>query len=172
MENERPRIAPIAVRYGIITGIIMIIYTLILYFTDQFMNKMLASLSFLILIGGIIMAFREYKRQDQGFMTYGQGLSLGMLTSVVAGVLVSIFQYIYMKFIDDTIMQRVMDNQMEEMEKMGMSEEEIERGMEMASKFTSTEMVLVSGPLSYLIGGLLISLVVAAFMRNARPEFE
>lgn len=172
MENSNDRVAPVAVRYGLITGMIMLIYTLMLYMTDMFMNKTLAYLSFLILIGGIVMAYREYKTRNQGFMSYGKGLSLAILLSVIAGLMVSVFQYLYMKFIDDTIMKKVMDNQLEEYEKSGMSEEQIDRVVEMSEKWAIPEMVLVSGPLSYLIAGLLIGLVVAAFMRNARPEFE
>ena len=59
---------------------VSVIYSLILYITEQ-IYQYLARLwfSFIILIVGIVMAHKHFKNENGGFMTYGQGLSIGSL---------------------------------------------------------------------------------------------
>jgi hypothetical protein len=83
-----------------------------------------------------------------------------------------LFSYIYIKFVDSTMMTKIIEMQRLELEKRNMSDEEIEQAIEMSSSFTTPEMILVMSIIGFFFTGFLISLVVAAAMRNARPEFE
>ena len=173
METTQPKISSIALRYGLIAGLLVIIYALILQFTDLYMSKTLSYVNYLFVLGAIIMAYRDFKSQNQGFMTYGQGLGLGTLTAGITGVLSGIFSYIYIKFIDDTMLGKIADMQREELDKnASMTEEEIEKAIEMSASFTTPEMIMVFSIIGFVFFGFLMSLVVAAAMRNARPEFE
>ena len=173
METTQPKISAIALRYGLIAGLLVIIYALILQFTDLYMSKALSYVNYLFVLIAIILAYREFKSQDQGHMTYAQGLGLGTLTAGIAGVLSGIFSYIYIKFIDDSMLGKIAEMQREELEKSsGMSDEEIERALEMSASFTTPEMIMVFSIIGFVFFGFLISLVVAAAMRNPRPEFE
>jgi hypothetical protein len=173
MNEQKPvTVTSTAVRYGLIVGLICVIYSFILAMTDNSMNRMLSSISYLFIIGGMVMAFKYYKEHNQGFMSYGQGLGLGTLMSLIAGILTSIFMYIYAKFIDTGLMDRAMEMQRVEMENKGMDEAQIDRAMEMASKFSGPEMILIGGTIGFAIIGFIIALIVAAIMKNKRPEFE
>ena len=172
--NEKPvTVWSTALRYGLIVGLISVIYSLILSLTDNSMNRALSSISYLFIIGGMVMAFKYFKEHNGGFMRYGQGLGIGTLMSLIAGFITSLFMYIYVKFIDTTLMDRAMEMQRAQMEEAGtMSDEEIEMAIEMGSKFSTPELAFVSAIIGLIIVGFLMSLVIAAAMRNPRPEFE
>lgn len=171
--NEKPvTVGNTALRYGLIVGLVCVIYSLILSLTDNSMNRALSSVSYLFIIGGMVMAFKYFKEHNGGFMRYGQGLGIGTLMSLIAGFITSVFMYIYVKFIDTTMMDRAMEMQRVELEKQGMDDAQIDQAMEMASSFTGPEMVLVGGTVGFLIIGFIIALIVSAIMKHTRPEFE
>ena len=172
MYTEEPKKMPIALRYGLMAGLLIIIYSLILQFADMTMSK-IGMFSYVFLLLAIILAYRDYKKNNEGYMSYAQGLGLGTLTAMVAGVLSGIFTYINIKFIDTGLMDRAMEMQRAQMEEAGnLSDEEIEMAIEMGSKFSTPELAFVSAIIGLIIVGFLMSLVIAAAMRNPRPEFE
>ncbi len=163
----------VAVRYGIITGIVSIIYSLILFITElNFKQQALSWISFIILIGGIVMAHRHFKSENGGFMRYGQGLGIGSILSAVVGLLGGIFMYIYIKVIDSSFMERMKEMQIAELEKKNMSEEQMEQAMSMTEKFTGPEMMVVWSIVGTLLMGFLFSLIISAITKHTRPEFE
>ncbi|WP_207436369.1 DUF4199 domain-containing protein [Sabulibacter ruber] len=162
----------VGVRYGIITGFISVLYSLILFITDLNTNPVLSNLSLLILLGGIIMAYVYFKKENMGFMSYGQGLGIGTLLSAISGLLSGIFVYIYVEFIDTGLVERMRNIQIEKMEEQGLSDEQIEQAMAMAEKFTGPLMMLVVTIIASAFFGFVFSLIVAAIMKRNRPEFE
>lgn len=172
MHETNPSPSSVALRYGLITGFLLIIYSLILYVTGLNENKLVASLGYLILIGGIIVAYKHFKRENGGFMSYGQGLGIGTLIGVIVGLLAGVFGYIYTKFIDPTVIQRELDKQIEQMENKGLSEEQIEQAMEMGEMFSGPVAIILMSLLIYALSAFIFSLIIAAIMKNNRPEFE
>lgn len=172
--NETTTTSPssVALRYGLITGFISIIYLLVLYVTEMNTNTALSWLGMLIPVAGIVMAYKAFKQENGGFMSYGQGLGIGTLLATVSSVVAGIFNYVYTSFIDSTVLTRMREAQMLEMEKKGLSEEQMEQAMAMADKFSGPGMMLVVGIIGGAVMGFIISLIVAAIMKNNRPEFE
>lgn len=171
--STAPSTTSVAIRYGLIVGIISVIYSLLLNITElSFTQKYLSWLSFIILVVGIYLAHNHFKRENTGFMTYGQGLGIGTMLSGIVGLLSGIFTYIYVKFIDNGFMERMQEMQVEELEKRGMSDEQIEQALKMSEAMTSPEMLVVWAIVGTLIFGFLLSLVIAAITKHTRPEFE
>lgn len=169
---EKPSTARIALKWGIITSVVIIIYTVISYMTGLFKNTTSSYLSFLFLLGGIILAVKEYKTLNNNFLSFGEGLGVGTLMSTVAGLISSLFSIVYMLMIDTTIMQQLGDMQVEQLEKRGMTPEEIDQAMEMVSKFSSPGMLFVFAVLGYIFFGFIWSLIVAAVQKNEKPEMN
>ena len=171
-EPKTVTVSNTAMRYGLIVGLVCVIYSLMLMLTDNSMNRWLSSISYLFIIVGMVMAFKYFKAHNSGFMSYGQGLGIGTLMSLIAGLLTSVVMYVYVKFIDDSILAKTMEMQRIEMENRGMSEAEIDQAMEMASKFAGPEMILIGGTVGFVFIGFIIALIVSAIMKHTRPEFE
>jgi hypothetical protein len=169
---EKPSTARIALKWGLITAILIIIYTVVLYITALFKNPSLSWISFLLLLLGVVMALREFKSLNNGYMSFSEGLGVGTLMSAVTGLLGSIFSFIYTNFIDTTIMQQMSDLQREQMESRGLSSEQIDQAMEMAAKFTSPSIIFLFGIIGYVFFGFIFSLIVSAIVKHSKPEME
>ena len=105
----QPTTSAVAIRYGLLTGIVLILYSFFLLATNSMANGALTSVIYLLMIGGIVMAQRAFRTGNDGFMSYGQGLGIGVLLSLVAGTLSSIFNYIYPTFLDPGGRERMAD---------------------------------------------------------------
>lgn len=171
--SPKTSVSAVAVRYGLIVGIITIIYSIILYITDlHITSKSLSYISFLILIVGIYLAHKYFKKENGGYMSYGQGLGIGTLLSGIVGLLSGIFTFFYIQFIDTGLMERAQEMQIVELEKRGMSEEQIEQALEMAKSLTNPGMMIVLSIITFLFLGFLFSLIISAITKHTRPDFE
>ncbi len=166
---EKPSTAKIALKWGLISAIIIVVYTIIYYMLTLFKSPLASWIPFIILIFGIFLAMKEFKEINSFSLKFGEGVNLGALVSAVAGIIASIFTYIYTHFVDTTIMQQMSDLQREEMEARGLSGEQIEQAMQMVSKFTTPGLVFLFGVLFYLFFGVIFSLILAAILKKNPP---
>jgi hypothetical protein len=174
MENTSTSVTPVsvAVRYGVLTGLVSIIFSFLLLATGQEGNVPLSMLGFVIWIGGVVLAHKFFKAHNGGFMSYGQGLGIGTLISAISGAMGAIFRYVYMEFIDPSAMQRTVDAARAKLESQGMDDAQIDQAVAMTQKFSSGPMGMVIAIISAVVIGFILSLIVAAITKNTRPEFE
>lgn len=162
----------VALKFGVLTAVAVIVYSTLINLTGMTQNRALTSLAFVILIVGIVLAMKEFRAQNNTFMSYGQGLGIGSLVSAIVGLIGSMFSMFYMEFIDNTIIQQSMDKAREDMEARGMDDAQIEQAMSMTEKFMTPGVMFAMGVLSYVIIGFILSLIIAAIMRKDKPVFE
>ncbi len=170
--EEKTTVSKIGLRYGIIAGLVLIIYSLILQLLGMATNKALGYITYVFLIVIVVLAHKAYKENGDGYMTLGQGLGIGMLISLISGVFSGIFSYIYLKFIDDSMIAQMMDMQIEAMEKQGLDDKTIEQAMEMTEKFMTPELIPLFAVIGMLFFGFIISLIVSLFTKKANPSLE
>lgn len=170
--QPRPSTSAVGIRYGLLTGIITLIISFGLFATHSEQGP-LRFLSTLVLAGGMVVAMRYYKESNAGYMSFGEGLGIGTILSAVVGVLSAVFTYVYMGFIDQDVVNRMMEKARADMEaRGGMSDEQIDQGMAMAGKFMSLPILTVSVLIITVITGFIISLIVSAVLKHSKPEFE
>lgn len=163
--------AAAGLRYGLLTGLVSIIFTFILFAIGQEGNGGLASVAFAILIVGIVLAHKAFKAANEGYMSYGQGLGIGVLVGGLNGVLTTVFNYVYRTFIDPEMVARAMDQMRAKLEEAGtMSGAQIEQIVTASTKYSSGAIGLAIGIASGFLLGLLFSLVIAAITKNAKPH--
>lgn len=175
MENTSTPVSSTSVglRYGLLIGIVSIIYSFILLATNLEQNTALTLLSIVILVVGIFLAHKNYKENNSGFMSYGQGLGIGTIVSLVSGLLGGVFRYVYMEFIDPSAAQRAMDQTRAKMEEAGnMSDAQIDQAIQMSQRFASGPIGIAVAVLGSALIGFLITLIIAAITKHNRPEFE
>lgn len=162
----------VGLQYGVIAGIIMIIYGMILQLTDMATNQGLAFLNYLFLAVVIFLAHKKYKETGDGFLSYGQGLGIGFWVSLAGGILAMVFSYVYMKFIDSSMMDQAMEKARYDMEEQGMSDAQVDQAMSMTEKFMTPEMIFVFGILGVLFFGFILSLIISAITKKTDPQLE
>jgi len=172
--EDKVTVSQIGLKNGIIVGLIFIVYGMILQFLNLDMKLMgyLSYVNYVILIAFVVLAHKAFKESGDGFMTIGQGLGIGMLITLIGSVISSIFSYIYLKFIDDSMIQKTLDYQVEELEKRGLDDAAIEQAMAMTSKIMTPELMPVIGVLAMAFFGFIVSLIVSLFTKKANPTLE
>jgi Protein of unknown function (DUF4199) len=71
------------ITYGAITGLIMVIFSLVLHVTGLSFNKALSYIVYLPFIIGIIMNAMAYSKANDGFVTFGNVFSSSFKLSAV-----------------------------------------------------------------------------------------
>jgi len=172
--EDKVTIKQIAIRWGLIVGLVFIVYGMILQFLNLEMKTMqyFSYLNYVILIVVFVLAHKAFKEGRDGFMSIGQGIGIGTLIALIASVLNAVFSYIYLKFIDDSMLTKIKDAQIEQYEKMGMDDAAIERSMEMAGKFMTPELIQVWGILGTVLFGFILALIVSLFTKKSNPALE
>lgn len=172
--EDKVTVSQIGLKNGIIVGLIFIVYGMILQFLNLDMKVMqyLGYLNYVILIVFVVLGHKAFKEGGDGFMTIGQGLGIGMLMTLIGSVVSSIFTFIYLKFIDDSMITKALEYQVEEMERKGMDDATIEQAMAMTSKIMTPEVMPIIAVVVMLFFGFIITLIVSLFTKKANPALE
>ncbi len=165
-----------ALKWGAIAGVISIVSSLVNYLTDaQIQGGALQwgvmAFGFVVMAAVLWLAMGEFKTNNGGFMTYGQGLGIGTLMGAISGVVSAVFNYVYVTFIDTTFTGRMMEFQTQKMEEQGLDPAAIEKGMEYGKMFSSPGFMFVLIIFTSVLFYFLFSLVVAAIQRKDKPVF-
>jgi hypothetical protein len=112
------------------------------------------------------LAQNEYKKNGDGFMSYGQGFKIGFLMALVSLVVYAVFFFIYTTFVDANLMDTVYDAQRDKMEAQGnMTDEQIETGLRFAR--------MLFWPI-FIVGALFINtvmiLIITIFTKRDNPN--
>lgn len=158
-----------AMKYGLFSGLAGIAYFLLLNLTGQGLNQALSYVGFVIVAIFIFLGHKAFKDEGDGYMNYGQGLGIGVLVSLIHGVISAVFTIIYVNLIDKGYMQMIMDKSVEDMEERGMDSAQIEQSVEFMEKFMIIFMIVGAVFMTAFIG-LILSLIISAITQNKRPE--
>ncbi len=159
-------------KWGIIGGIGMIVIQLIIYmgsFMDTSIGNVISIVNYLLLIGIIVMATLETRTAQGGFLNYGKAFVTGLLTSILAAVLIGVFMYLYLKFLDHHIINTIHDKIAIEMEKRDMPDNSREIALKYAKMATWPGSIALSTFFSISIIGLIFSLIIGAIVKREGP---
>jgi hypothetical protein len=167
---------PLALRYGLLWAGASIIITLIGFLTGHDPNMpttgtgvkvLFGLLSLGVAVWAVVTAIKTDRDvQLGGSLTLGRALGLGSKTGLVSGLVSGLFTVLYMTVINRDFADRFKENMMAEYERQGMSEEQMEMAMGIASKMMSPAVIGVSAIFSAIITGLLIGLIAGAIMKR------
>ncbi|SDY28589.1 DUF4199 domain-containing protein [Hymenobacter psychrophilus] len=177
MENTTtPAVTPLAVgvRYGLIIGIVSIIVDLVLKASGlAFKFSVSVTVPLLVMVVGIVLAHKFFKRSNGGYMSYGQGLLIAIVLGSISALFTGIFNYVYINFIDTTYVDAMRTDMETWMASKNMPEEQIEMSLkDISQEKLGAPFAIAKAIFGGAIGGLVLSLIVSAFTKSKRPEFE
>lgn len=177
MESTTIPVTPVAVgiRYGIYSSLIWIVLDVVLRMTGlSFKYSVYTGAVLIVWVVGLILAHRFYKSQHGGFMTFKQGLMISIIIGLVWGVIIGLFNYIYVNFIDVDYLQRQRDDMEAWLSTFpNMTDEQVEKSLAGMSDEKGKSLKSIGANILY--GGifnLVLGLIVSAFTKHTRPEFE
>jgi hypothetical protein len=167
--EEKLTIQKVGVRYAIYLTLVSIIYSVLLQILGLAANQKLGYIGIIFLIIAFVLAHNEYKKSNE-YMSYGEGFKIALIMVLINSVVSALFTYVYVKFIDGSMMTTIRQQQEMAMEKRGMSEDQIQQAMSVAEKFSTPEMILIFGIFFGILFGIIVALLVTIFTRKSAPE--
>lgn len=159
--------------YGLVTGLILVAYSLLTYIIGQSLNKTLGYLSLVILAICLYLFSKQYRdKVNEGVLTYGQGFTVGLLTGVFAGVLTAFFSVILLTYIDPGLVDKQLELMEQQFLAKGMSEDQVEAAINMSKKWMTPIFLFIGGILSMAFWSALISLITAAVLKKTPSPFS
>lgn len=165
-----------SVKYGVIAGLISVLYALLLYFTDQTFNMALGSVSLVISLYFMWKACQDDRTLQGGFASFREMFSSAFITYAVVTFFTVIFQYVLLTMIDPGLVDIQVEKTMEQTAKIlewgGLEEGSAEYEKALADAEQEAIPSLKGSLFGYmgaLIFGALISLIFGAAMKKNKP---
>lgn len=168
--QQPPGLARIATKYGLIDGAVAFLLFVIWALAGIRQNWTSTLISIALLVVLIVLAHRAFKKTHDGIMSYGQGLGLGTLLSLVGSALAAVLLFIYTGYIDPGYSAKALEIQRAAMEAQGVTGAQLDQGLAMTRTMLTPVGILVSSLVSGVIVGFICSLIVSAFTRCADPR--
>jgi len=174
MEPKSNPMLKSAMTSGLILGIALVVYSLILYILGVIKPPFWVGLiNYAVIIGGIIYGTKKYRDDDLGGeISYSKALGFGILVCVFASIISGIYMILLTTVIDPEYMTKMLSAFEEEYVKMGMTEEQIDASMKMMTKMQSPIFMAVSSVIGFAFMGTIFSLITSAFLKKEKSIFE
>ena len=174
MENEKKTTGKIALIFGLVLGGINVVYGLILYSLDMhFQNETSTSLiGYAFLIGIIIWAIIQHKKNNVGYLTLSEALKTGIGTALISGIVVSIYVILLSQYLDSNFIDKSIEYQKEKMlkENPEVSVENVNKMFDMQKEFSGPFITSGFIIIFNLFFGFIISLIVGMILKKSQPE--
>ena len=174
METTKLSTKKFAINNGLLLGLAGVVLGVIIYVLNMHLEQSWVSsvVGTIITIIILVYAFKQYKSANNGFMSIGQGLKLGMGIIVISTIISVIFNYVLMNIIEPDMLAQMQELQMEKMIETNpdMTQSQIDAAKEMSAKFSSPAIVAAVQLAIGLIFGFIITLITALIMKKNDPS--
>jgi hypothetical protein len=174
--EEKPRsVLSNGLFYGLITGAAMIVFSLIMFLLDLYLNRTINWIGYVFLIAGMVWGTHEYrKKYANGFLTYGKAFGSCFWIGLFAGVLSSVYLFVFIQFIHPGFINELLDQTRATIASSSpeMTEEQIEQAVSISAKFMSPVMMTVWGLVTYTAISAIIGLILAIFLKKEDPSLK
>ena len=137
------------------------------YFELQWVANLVG---FAATLGFIIIGLKKFKETNGGFMTWGEGVKVGMGIVMVSAVISVIYSLLLTNVIDPTLQEQGMMIQEQAWADQGLTSDQIEGAREMTEKFQTplvlSAIILIAGAFI----GFVISAITSAVMKKSEEE--
>ncbi len=174
MENQSLPLKNHILQYGCLLGGVSVVFGLMIYFLDMHYTQETALLyvSLAMTLSVLVIAFINYRKDNDGFMSLGEALKLGLGIAAVSAIFGVAYQILLVTVIDPDTVGKMMD--VVEMkildENPEIPKEQLDQILAMQEKGSSPMWIAVSGFAGSLIISFILSLVSGLILKRNRPE--
>ena len=160
------------VNNGVTLGIASVLFALVMFATGNHLTPHWSAsiINAILFIGIIAYGIKQYKTANNNFLSWGQGVKIGVGVAIVGGLIMVIYNYLFMNFIEPDFMNQMMEIQNKAFLDQGLTEEQVEAANAMTSTFSSPGIMAAIGIISYAIGGFIVAAITAAIMKKSEEE--
>ncbi len=168
-QNEKIDIKPSSIKFGLIGGFVVMIISLILFFIGLQFEDWAKWISTVFMCAIIILGIKSIKDENQNkLLTFGTLFKAGMLMTFIIAIFSVVYFFVYTNFIETNFTEKILDISRQQMAEKGLSEDQIQSGLEMTKKFISPTMMAIFSLLGTMFFGILASLLGAGIYKNEK----
>ena len=171
MENQTNS-KSIILNNGLYLGLTGVIVALILYaigksFELQWISNVVGLVA---TIAFVVLGLKAFKSNNGGFMSWGQGLKIGMGIVMVSAVITVVYTLLFTNVIEPDFQQQAIEYQQQKWLDAGLTQEQIEAFTESSEKFQSPAIVsaMILAISAFL--GFIITAITAAIMKKSEEQ--
>ncbi len=176
METQQASLKKIAINYGLMLSLITIAVSVIVYVMGMTYDQpwWQSAINFIAMTAIIVYAIKAFKADNGGFLSLGEALKVGLAIALVAGLIGSVFTYIFVEFIEPNFVENMLIVTQERMieQNPSMTEEQMDMAMGMTEKMLSPTIMIAIGIIASLFFGFIISLIAGLIMKQPRPVHQ
>lgn len=174
MVDQSTPVKSAILQYGTLLGVVGLVFNLMIFFLDMHYTQE-SSVGFVgiaLTIGVICFGQYSFKKDNGGYLSYGEAIKLGVGIALISGIIGVTYQVLLVNVIDpDTIpkMMEVAKNKLID-DNPELSQEQLDQIIEMQQKFTTPGMMVAFGLIGSLVIGFIISIISGLIFKKNRPE--
>jgi len=174
MEDKSSSQSKYAMTYGAIIGLVLVVYSVLLYLTGLTFNKASGFIQYVILFVGLYLGTKSYRDKVLGgYIKFSKALVFGLIISVFVGIITVFFNFIMLRYIDPGLIDKYMAIMEETFQnsrfiQADQMDEMLERSRESMTAIWS----LPVGVFAFSLFGFIFSLVTSAFLKKEPNPFS
>ncbi len=119
----------------------------------------------------MILAQKEFKDAQGGFITFGTAFSTGFRYALFTGLMMAVFMYVYYSYLSPEMYEKIADVTEQALEKQEMSSSQMEKTMSMTREWGPLFSAFGMAVGSAIIGAI-ISLITSAIIKKERSPYD
>lgn len=178
MDNQKTTPSLILLKWGAIGGLLSFIFTLITKYSgleEEFSETLgwVSTVATLIInVSILFLAVREVREENDGFMSYGQGLGSSALLGAIWGIIAGAFNYIYLQFIDQGVVQKQLDLARQKLEDQGLTNSQIEDAEKITKMMMGPGVQFVIIVFFTILFMFFLGLIVSGILKREKSVFD
>lgn len=159
--------------HGLITGLAVVIYSVLLYVLELNLNSALGYVAYIIIIAGFFLGTKSYRDNNlNGTISYGKALGYSTMILLIVAIVSTLYNYLLFTIIDPDIVDKMIALGEEKMLEKGMSDEQIEMTISIQNKFMSPILMTISGFIEMMFIGFLLALITSAVVKKEDDPYQ
>ena len=172
MEETQPKIGKFSLNYGLILGLIGVVFGIMLYTMDAHTSQDPTNtvINIVITVGVIIWGLYAFRKANGGYLKLGQAIKLGIGISLVAGVISVLYTVLMANVIDPDFAVKIAENQKAAAEAAGqLSSDQIQQQYDGTVNYfwISYPFILIAS----IIFGLVVGLIGGLILKKSQPDY-
>jgi preprotein translocase subunit YajC len=174
MESQIASVKKIALPNGVLLALTTIVISVIVYVMGMTYEQpwWQSLLNFAAMLWFVIYGIKAYKKDNSGYLSLAEALKTGLAITLIAGVIGSIFTYLFTTIIEPDFVMNMLEASRVKMieDNPEMTQEQMDMAMSISEKMMSPGILTAIGIIASLFFGFIISLISGLVLKNNRPE--
>jgi hypothetical protein len=174
MESQTASVKKIALPNGVLLALTTIVISVIVYVMGMTYEQpwWQSLLNFAAMLWFVIYGIKAFKKDNSGYLSLAEALKIGLAITLVAGIIGSIFTYLFTTIIEPDFVMNMLEASRVKMfeDNPEMTQEQIDMAMSISEKMMSPGILTAIGVIASLFFGFIISLISGLVLKNNRPE--